>query len=155
MSLKSLVASQHRATVDAAAVHARAIDRPSVGWLRAMRKALGMSGAQLARRLGVTRAVILQAERNELAGTIGLQTLQRTAAAMGCRLVYALVPVEGTADQLIEAQAHHQARALVDHAGEQMALEAQGLSPQQRLSEIERLQRQLLVDLPSDLWDER
>jgi len=155
MTLKLLITHQHQAVVDETAVYARAIPAPREGWLRTMRKALGMSGAQLARRIGATRALISQTERNEVAGAASLRTLQQMAKAMGCKLVYAMVPAEGTTEDLIAARAKDKARALVQLAGGHMALEAQQLSPQQIEYEIERVQRQLISELPSDLWDDK
>ena len=66
--------------------------RPSGGWLRAVRQALGMTTRQLATAVGVTQAAVVDAERTEAKGDITLTTLQRYAAALGCELTYALVP---------------------------------------------------------------
>src|SRR5271165_5064646 len=66
--------------------------RPPKGWLRAVRDALGMTTAQLARRLGVSQPRIVELEQSEVSGSVTLRTLQRAAEALGCRLVYALVP---------------------------------------------------------------
>src|SRR4051794_17453451 len=66
--------------------------RPSKGWLRAIRNALGMTSAQLAQRLGVSQPRIIELEKSEATGTVTLNTLQRAAEALGCRLVYALIP---------------------------------------------------------------
>ena len=60
---------------------------PGDGWIATIRKALGMSGAALARRLGVTRARVSQAERAEREGGITLKEMDEFAAAMGCRFV--------------------------------------------------------------------
>src|SRR3981081_63847 len=66
--------------------------RPPKGWLRAIRDALGMTTAQLARRLGVSQPRIVELEQSEASGSVTLNTLQRAAEALGCRLIYALVP---------------------------------------------------------------
>lgn len=152
--MKAIVTAQYQIMIDAAAVSAQVITAPPEGWLRTARKALNMSGAQLARKIGATRSLVAQAERNELAGTVSLKTLQQMAQAMGCRFVYAIVPAKGTADDLIANRAKEKARKLVEQAGKHMALEAQSLSPHQMQYEIERLQRQIITDLPSDLWDD-
>jgi predicted DNA-binding mobile mystery protein A len=65
---------------------------PPRGWIRAIRDALGMSGGQLASRLGVRPQTVEAIEKSEASGAIGLNTLRRAAAALDCRLVYALVP---------------------------------------------------------------
>lgn len=68
--------------------------RPQKGWIKAIREAIGMSSAQLARRTGVAQQVLYKIELSEAAGTIKLETLERVAAALNCRLVYALIPNE-------------------------------------------------------------
>ena len=65
---------------------------PSRGWIKAIREALGMSTAQLAKRLGVRQPSIVDLERSEEKGSIELATLRRVAEALDCTLVYALVP---------------------------------------------------------------
>src|SRR6202162_2401094 len=66
--------------------------RPPKGWLRAIRDALGMTTAQLGRRLGVSQPRIVELEQSEVSGKVTLNSLQRAAEALGCRFVYALVP---------------------------------------------------------------
>ena len=90
MSVKAIVQQQYKRIVDNAASHA-ALQTPPEGWLRTVRKALGMSGAQLARKMGVTRARVAQAEHAELSGGATLKSMQAAAEAMGCRFVYAIV----------------------------------------------------------------
>jgi len=53
-----------------------------------------MSSSQLARRAGVSQSVLYRIESSEIAGTVKLETLERVAAALNCRLVYALIPNE-------------------------------------------------------------
>ena len=53
---------------------------------------LGMSGPQLAKRFGVTKARISKAEHDELSGSVTLKSMQAMAEAMGCRFVYAVIP---------------------------------------------------------------
>src|SRR5476651_67154 len=67
--------------------------KPPRGWIRAIRDALGMTTSQLAKRMGVTQPRISELERAEASGNIGLRSLERAAEAMGCRLVYVLVPL--------------------------------------------------------------
>src|SRR5271166_1780754 len=85
--------------------------RPPKGWVRTVRDALGMTTAQLARRLGVSQPRIVELEQSEMSGSVTLHTLQRAAEALGCHLVYALVPerplaeiVREQADKVAERQ---------------------------------------------------
>src|SRR5262245_27487517 len=65
---------------------------PPKGWNRAIRDAIGMTGVQLAARLGGRPQTVEAIEKSEASGSIQLSTLRRAAEAMDCTLVYALVP---------------------------------------------------------------
>ena len=89
----------------------RGLARPPKGWIRAIREALGMSAAALGGQLGVTPGAVTRLEQSEAADRIQLDTLRRTADALGCDLVYLLVPrrplttvVRERARQLAHAQ---------------------------------------------------
>src|SRR5688572_16278053 len=136
MSIRKVAIDQYQVILDRNASAARRLEVPREGWIATTRKALGMSGTQLAQRLGLGRARISQAEQAEREGAVSLKTLQAAAAAMNCRLVYAFVPQEGSARDLIMAQARRQAAALVGQASDHMALERQALSPARNAAEI-------------------
>src|ERR1700719_3707346 len=74
--------------------------RPSRGWIRAIREAIGMTTAQLAKRLGVHQPRVIELERGEATGNITVKSLERAAEALGCHLVYALVPKEPLSDTI-------------------------------------------------------
>lgn len=123
---------------------------PRAGWVRAIREALGMSQAQLAGRMGISRQSVQDLEKSEAERRITLDSLDRAARAMGCRVVYSLVPESGSLDELLERRANQVADALLRPADHSMKLEAQGVG------EMER-QRRLLVDEllrgnPGKLW---
>src|SRR5687768_17132946 len=65
---------------------------PAAGWIAVIRRALGMTTAQLARRLSIAQPVVVRMEQSEAKGRIQLDTLRRAADALNCELVYALVP---------------------------------------------------------------
>jgi predicted DNA-binding mobile mystery protein A len=66
--------------------------RPYPGWIRAIRTGLGLSERALAQRLGISQVAVDKLEHSEVAGTISLAKLAEVASAIGCKLVYALVP---------------------------------------------------------------
>jgi len=70
----------------------RGLARPPKGWIRAIREALGLSAAALGGQLGVTAGSVTRLEQSEAADRIQLDTLRGTADALGCDLVYLLVP---------------------------------------------------------------
>lgn len=152
--MKKLLMQQYQDIVDqAVAGEVRDLAIPPEGWVRTLRKALGMSGAQLARRLGVSRAQVAQSERNEASGAVTLNTLHNMAQAMGGRLVYAIVPMEETA-RMVSARAEAKAMQLVAGANTHMALEKQSINEVSQAYEIERLKQELLGKMPKDLWDD-
>ena len=128
---------------------------PSEGWIATARKALGMSAAQLARRLGLTRARVSQAEQAELLGGVTLKTMRAIAEALGCRFVYAIVPAEGRVEDAIVAQARRKAQALVTKASTHMALERQSLPEDKNRAEVERIANELVRTMPGDFWDDK
>jgi len=81
------------------------IIRPTAGWLRPIREALGLTLAELAKRLKVTPPAVRSFELAEAKDRITLASLRRTAAAMECELVYVLVPRTGTLATLAETEA--------------------------------------------------
>ncbi len=153
MSIKDIVSIQYQGIIDRAARQVQAITTPPEGWLCTARKALQMSGAQLSRRLGVSRAQVSKTEKKELSGSVTIKTMQQMAEAMGCRFVYTIVP-EKSVEDLVQARAKVKATALVERTNKHMALEGQTLSSQQIQFEIERLQRDMLNMPPFDFWDD-
>jgi len=153
MNIKKIVIAQYQALVDRAALSARGLSVPKEGWIRTVRKALGMSGAQLARRLGVTRALVSNTERAELSGSVSMKTMQKMARALDCRFVYAIVPDEEI-QNMISQRAREKALAIVERTSNHMALEAQSLSKEQFDFEVRRLQQEFVNGLPSDLWND-
>jgi predicted DNA-binding mobile mystery protein A len=153
MSVKTVVRLQYQRLADSAASHS-GLRTPPEGWLRTVRKALGMSGAQLAKKMGVTRARVAQAEQAELSGGATLKSMQAAAEAMGCRFVYAVVP-ETRIEDLIAAQARKKAMGLVGTASTHMALENQALPDGKIAREAERLSRELAREMPPDFWSDK
>jgi predicted DNA-binding mobile mystery protein A len=104
---------------------AQQVPCPSRGWLRAIRQALGISARELAQLTGTSRQLPLQLEKAEADDSITLKSLRKLAAALDCDLVYALVPKQGTMQQLLESRARVQASRRVLQVEHSMALEDQ------------------------------
>jgi predicted DNA-binding mobile mystery protein A len=101
------------------------IPRPSKGWIRTIRQALGVSSGELARRLGTSRQLPLQLEKGEAEDRITLKSLRAVANALDCDLVYALVPRAHSMQELIENRARAEAKKRVLGVEHSMALENQ------------------------------
>lgn len=150
MSVRTIVQQQYRNIVDAAATSLAGLKIPPEGWVRTVRYALGMSGAEVAKKMGVTRARVAQAEHAELTGGVTLKSMQAMAEAMGCRFVYAIIP-PGRIEDIIIAHVRKKAMALVGATSQQMALENQKLPDDKIAQEIERLTREIAQEMPSGL----
>jgi predicted DNA-binding mobile mystery protein A len=76
------------------------VEVPSGGWTRAIRETLGLTQASLGVRIGVSRQSVQDLERAEAQRRITLDSLDRLAGAMGCRVVLAMVPQKGSLEDL-------------------------------------------------------
>jgi len=151
-TLNPLIQKQLQARLNEAARLAT-LELPKGGWVRTLRKALGMTGNQLGKRLGVGKSRISQLEDAEVDGSITLKSLRDAAAVMGCRVVYAVVPEESI-EALVEQQAGKRAAALVKTASTHMALENQSLSQQKQAERVQELKQKFIETRPKELWDE-
>lgn len=125
---------------------------PRGGWVRAIREALGMTQAQLGERVHISRQSVQDLEKAEAERRITLDSLDRLAQAMGCRVVYALVPENGSLDDLRTRRANAVADALLKPTDHSMKLEAQGVSKSERERQRKLLAEALLRDSPRKLW---
>lgn len=98
--------------------------RPHRGWIRAVRDALGMSGAELGHRLGISQQRVAALEQAEIQLSIQLDTLARAADALNCHLVYALVP-RTSLTEAVKAQARSKATQILLRAAHHSRLENQ------------------------------
>jgi predicted DNA-binding mobile mystery protein A len=99
--------------------------RPQKGWLRAIREAAGISASEVARTLKTSRQLPVQLEKAEAEDRITLRSLRAAANALGCELVYALVPRASSLHELVEERARSQAKKQVLGVEHSMALEDQ------------------------------
>src|SRR5690606_6056045 len=100
--------------------------RPPRGWVKAIREALGMTAAQLGQRMGVSKQRVLALEKAEPIGSVTLESLERAARALDCRLVYALVPRKPL-DELVAERATLLAKKRLKATRHTMALEDQSV----------------------------
>ena len=129
-----------------------ALARPPRGWVKAIREALGMTTAQLAQRLGVSQPRVIAIERAEVNSAITLDSLERAAHALDCRLVYALVP-RIPLDEMITVRATRLAHQRLASTRHSMSLEAQSLSPADEEEQLKHLTRSLIEHAGSELWE--
>jgi predicted DNA-binding mobile mystery protein A len=126
--------------------------RPEKGWIKAVREALGMTTAQLGKRLGVSQQRAAMVEKAEVDGSITLKSLEQAAQTLGCRVVYVLYPEEPLT-QTLRARAEAVADQQMLAVEQTMRLEDQSVADSNlRLETRDRLMEQLLKR-PARLWD--
>jgi predicted DNA-binding mobile mystery protein A len=106
-------------------VLARQAPRPARGWLRAVREAIGVPQQVVAASAKIRRQTLIGFEKSEASDRITLRNLRRIANAMGCELVYAIVPKTGSIEALAEKRARKEATQRVLSVERTMALENQ------------------------------
>jgi len=124
---------------------------PRKGWIREIRKVLGMTVSQLGARMGVAQSNVSRMEKKEGEGGVTLLSLKRAAQAMDCELVYFLVPNQGSFEALVESRIRAVAKEELERLKQTMALEAQGVG----VAEEEELLSRLIAEIsgnPSGLW---
>lgn len=102
--------------------------RPTRGWLRAVREAIGANQHTVAKRMGVKRQSYARLEDTEAQASISLGSLQKAAEAMDCEVVYYLVPRPSVAGNYTElARKHDPKFAHLQASEHSMALEGQAV----------------------------
>ena len=115
--------------------------RPQKGWIRAIREATGVPLRQLSQRLHKSMPLVNYLEKSEAEYRITLGSLRDVADALGCQLVYALVPKSGSIQELGEERARTKASENVRAVEHSMALEDQavGRVPEKIEEETKRI----------------
>jgi predicted DNA-binding mobile mystery protein A len=129
------------------------MQRPPKGWIRAIRDALGMTTAQYAQRLGVSQPRIVELEKSEQGGSVTLNTLQRAAEALGCRLVYVLIPERPLAE-VVRERAEQIAERQSKAVEQTMRLEDQAVKDKRAARALREQAIEDLLKRPARLWDE-
>ena len=124
---------------------------PPQGWIVAVRTALGMSVRELGQRMGVSGQRASKLERDEIGGGIRLDSLQRAAEAMNCRLVYAFVPNEPL-EAMVRGQARRKAAGILAPIAHSMRIEEQSVPYEVEREQIEELASELIDR--RGLWSE-
>jgi predicted DNA-binding mobile mystery protein A len=129
------------------------LQRPPKGWVRAIRDALGMTTSQYARRLGVSQPRVVELEKSEQNGNLTLNTLQRAAEALGCRVIYVLVP-EHPLEEIVTKRAELIAERQSQAVEQTMRLEDQAVKDKRAARDLRRQMIEELLRRPKLLWDE-
>lgn len=126
---------------------------PSRGWLNVVRTALNMTLQQLGKRLNITAQSAKDVELREAAGTITLNRLREAAQAMNMKLVYGLIPLDGSIEKMIEKRALTLAREIVLRTSQSMKLEDQENSSGRIEKAIKEKSNEIIDELPKYIWE--
>ena len=148
---KKLIRDQLDETLDKLKV-LKYFNPPAFGWIKAIRTGLGMSGRQLANRIGVTKQSISRIEQDELAGAITLKTLRKVAEGLDCVLVYGFVPRTGLGNTVKE-RSEEVARDRLHRVNQTMTLERQEIKSESIEKIIEEDIKKMVEKIPRNLWD--
>lgn len=125
---------------------------PRGGWIKEIRQALGMTAAQLARRLGITQPSLAGLETSEVEGSITLASLRKLADALGCELVYTVTP-KTTLKEMVDQQIRQKVLQHVGQTAHTMALEAQSIATDRTEAQARALFAKMKFDPPKNLWE--
>jgi predicted DNA-binding mobile mystery protein A len=126
---------------------------PPEGWINTIRKALNISLRQLGNKLGVSAQAVKGLEISEKNRTITLQSLDDLAKAIDMKLVYALVPIDGSLEELLNKKATYMAQQIVNRTSNTMKLEDQENSSERLEKAVMEKIAELIHDIPKSLWD--
>ena len=148
---KKLVRDQLDETLDKLKV-LKYFNPPAFGWIKAIRTGLGMSGRQLANRIGVTKQSISRIEQDEVAGAITLKTLRKVAEGLDCVLVYGFVP-RTSLGNIVKERSEEVARDRLHRVNQTMTLERQEIKSESIEKIIEEDIKKMVEKTPRNLWD--
>lgn len=153
---KALIKTQRKSLDEKLRVFkdAKSLLNPRSGWVKAIRESLGMTTSQLAERMGIQQSGVTYLEQREVAQTVTLESLDRAAKAMNCRLIYAIVP-EGTLEELVEKQAHRAAAEILRTTLHSMELEQQVAGEAETHLHLEELAQEIKMKMDSRLWGKK
>lgn len=129
------------------------IKLPAKGWVRSIRDGLHMSRRQLAHRLGLSTSRIQKLENDEVTGAVTIKTMRRTAEALDCVFVYAVIPRESL-EATLKTQALKKAKQTRNNVMHSMSLEDQGVNESANQYLLESLTEQFLTKSSRTLWDD-
>jgi predicted DNA-binding mobile mystery protein A len=126
---------------------------PREGWIKTIRKALGMTTIQLAAKMGVYHTRISTMEQAELQKAITLNTLNEVANNLNCDLIYAFIP-RNSIKNILKYRAQKIALQKIAQVSHNMSLEKQSLTKKQQQEQYQLLVKELLDGNPKHLWSD-
>jgi predicted DNA-binding mobile mystery protein A len=127
--------------------------RPSIGWVRCIRKTLGMTIKQLAIRLQVDPSRVVKIEMSEVEGAVTLRTMHEVALQLNCHFAYQFIPHTSLED-CVHTRAKTLAAKIIERTAHTMDLESQSVDAIWIEKQIVELTESLLQKSWRMLWKE-
>ena len=114
---------------------------PKQGWIRSIRKSLGLTIRQIADICEISHSSIRSIERNEVLETASIRSLKKLASAMDCKLVYVVVPDEefSNLENIIDIRCEKLAKYMVRNVYHSMSLERRMIPKREREKIFDKL----------------
>lgn len=125
---------------------------PPTGWIKVIREALGMTTAQLAKRIGVNQSRVTHIEQAETEENLKLSTLNKIADGLGMKFVYGFVPKDNLED-IVRQQAKKLALKRMQRLDHTMRLELQNLNEEEKEKAIQDMVDRILIEGDKELWE--
>ncbi|OGT36625.1 MAG: transcriptional regulator [Gammaproteobacteria bacterium RIFCSPHIGHO2_12_FULL_38_14] len=129
-----------------------AMNIPLEGWVRSVRKALGMTIKQLAKRLDVNASRVVKIEMSEPEGALTLRTMQEVAEQLGCIFTYQFLP-KTSLEESVRQRAISIASASVQRTAHSMDLESQSVEKKWSNEQMIEMTDELLQKSWRNLWE--
>jgi predicted DNA-binding mobile mystery protein A len=124
---------------------------PKGGWIKTIRKALGMTTYELAEKVEVDQSRISRIEASEAKGEIKISTLEKVADGLGVKFIYGFVPRDSL-EEIVRDQAKEIAKKRLSRIDHSMKLELQGVSDEEQEREFNDLIDKILIEEPKNFW---
>ncbi len=132
---------------------ARQFQRPRGGWVKTLREALNMTAEQLANRLNLSRARIVQLENAEIHDAITVRSLKEAANALECEFIYAIIPKDNnTLENIVKTRAEKIAHERIKNVAHTMALENQAVNKNLLKTEEDELAKSIAEAISKNIW---
>ena len=104
--------------------HFQLPERPKGGWISAIRDAIGMTHEQMAKRLKISAQGAHKLEASEKQYNISLNSLEKAAQALDCKLYYILLP-QNSLERMVLGKLEEKAKKVVMSIDHNMGFEDQ------------------------------
>ena len=126
---------------------------PLKGWIKTIRKSLGMSSRQLARRTGISQQRLSKIEQQEINGEVKLSTIKKIAEGLNCVFVYVIIP-QTSVNELIRQQAQKIVEKRFERVTASMVLEDQEVYGHEKKNSFELAIEKLIDKMDKTFWDQ-